>query len=271
MYIVALIGKSGTGKSYRAQLVARENNIEYIIDDGILIGKNTVFAGISAKMENTRIAATKRAVFTDKNHRINMISTINSLNVQAILILGTSENMINKIVKNLDLHRVDKWICIEDIATKKEIEFASKVRKEKGMHVIPVPTFAIKKNFSGYFIETLKSFKKKEKEHDEDLESTVVRPNFSYLGKYTISDSTMKSIIEHICNNIEGVYKIHKVNILNRSNNIIINIDISINYGYIINSLVTELKQQLKKEIEYITAFNIIEINVYLKSLNIKT
>ena len=35
--VMAFVGPSGTGKSYRAQMVAGENNINYIIDDGLLI------------------------------------------------------------------------------------------------------------------------------------------------------------------------------------------------------------------------------------------
>lgn len=31
--VYAFVGPSGTGKSYRAQMVASENDIEYIIDD----------------------------------------------------------------------------------------------------------------------------------------------------------------------------------------------------------------------------------------------
>ena len=33
----AFVGPSGTGKSYRAQMVANERGISYIIDDGLLI------------------------------------------------------------------------------------------------------------------------------------------------------------------------------------------------------------------------------------------
>ena len=38
----AFIGPSGTGKSYRAQYVAGQRNIKYIIDDGLLIKDNQV-------------------------------------------------------------------------------------------------------------------------------------------------------------------------------------------------------------------------------------
>ena len=45
----AFVGPSGTGKSYRAQMVASEKNIKFIIDDGLLIMDNKVIAGESAK------------------------------------------------------------------------------------------------------------------------------------------------------------------------------------------------------------------------------
>ena len=45
MRVFAFVGPSGTGKSYRAQMVAGENKISYIIDDGLLINENEVVAG----------------------------------------------------------------------------------------------------------------------------------------------------------------------------------------------------------------------------------
>ena len=47
--VYAFVGPSGTGKSYRAQMVASEKNINYIIDDGLLIKDNEVIAGESAR------------------------------------------------------------------------------------------------------------------------------------------------------------------------------------------------------------------------------
>ena len=42
--VYAFVGPSGTGKSYRAQMVASEKNIKFIIDDGLLIMDNQVIA-----------------------------------------------------------------------------------------------------------------------------------------------------------------------------------------------------------------------------------
>ena len=45
MKVYALVGKSGTGKSHHSMWVARENNIDYIIDDGLLVSDNQIIAG----------------------------------------------------------------------------------------------------------------------------------------------------------------------------------------------------------------------------------
>ena len=40
--VYAFVGPSGTGKSYRAQMVASEKGIHFIIDDGLLIKDNKI-------------------------------------------------------------------------------------------------------------------------------------------------------------------------------------------------------------------------------------
>ena len=59
--VYAFVGPSGTGKSYRAQMVASEKDIHYIIDDGLLINDNDVIAGNSAKKAPTKIETVKKA------------------------------------------------------------------------------------------------------------------------------------------------------------------------------------------------------------------
>ena len=63
--VYAFVGPSGTGKSYRAQMVASERNIKYIIDDGLLIKENEVIAGESAKKAPTKIETVREALFTN--------------------------------------------------------------------------------------------------------------------------------------------------------------------------------------------------------------
>ena len=58
--VYAFVGPSGTGKSYRAQMVAGEKGVNFIIDDGLLIKDNEVVAGSSAKKAPTKIETVKK-------------------------------------------------------------------------------------------------------------------------------------------------------------------------------------------------------------------
>ena len=45
MKIIGFVGPSGTGKSHHALVVAYDEKIEAIIDDGLLIYRNRIVAG----------------------------------------------------------------------------------------------------------------------------------------------------------------------------------------------------------------------------------
>jgi ABC-type dipeptide/oligopeptide/nickel transport system ATPase component len=138
MDVVALVGSSGTGKSHRALIVAHENNIDAIIDDGLLIKDSKIIAGYSAKKEPSKIRAVKRAIFMDAGHAEEVRKAIQSVQPKRILILGTSVNMIQKITTALDLPDIGTVIRIEDIATKAEIAKARESRLKEGKHIIQI-------------------------------------------------------------------------------------------------------------------------------------
>ena len=92
----AFVGPSGTGKSYRAQMVASERGINYIIDDGLLIKENEVIAGVSAKKAATKIETVKKALFNNPAESDEIKKAFRKYKPESILILGTSDNMIKK-------------------------------------------------------------------------------------------------------------------------------------------------------------------------------
>ena len=96
--VCAFVGPSGTGKSYRAQMVAGENDIDFIIDDGLLIKGNTVIAGTSAKKAPTKIETVRHALFIEEYERKEMQEAFIKYNPSAILLLGTSDGMVEKII-----------------------------------------------------------------------------------------------------------------------------------------------------------------------------
>jgi uncharacterized alkaline shock family protein YloU len=266
--IVSFVGGSGTGKSHRASWVARERGIKYFIDDGLLIKVNQVVAGVSAKREKTRIASIKRALFNDEAHAREVTDAIKRDKPEAILILGTSDGMVDRIAQRLGLPEISERVYIEDVADEFEIKQAVATRREQGKHVIPVPMFEIKQDFSGYFLDPLRIFRRKGKVNFQlEDEKSVVRPTFSYLGKYTISDYTIYQIIEYVVTSIMGVHKITRFRAHNHPDGTYMEIDIVLIYGYPIRTLVQNLQQLVAEEVEKLTALNIRQINVTVKGL----
>ncbi len=272
MRVVGFVGPSGTGKSHRSSWVARERGIEYIIDDGLLIKGNGVVAGSSAKREKTKIGSIKRALFTDDNHAEDIKRAVRLYNPESILILGTSDNMVETIAKRLDFPKLEAKVYIHEVASEFEIKQAISTRKEQGKHVIPVPTFEIRKDFSGYFLDPLQIFKRKGKGSYLLIgEKSVVRPTFSYLGNYTISDYTVYQIIEYVTSNIEGINRICRFRAENRQDGIYIEMDLVLVYGFMIKPLLRQVQLRVRDEVEKLTALNIRSMNVTAKSLVVKS
>ncbi|GAE89429.1 Asp23/Gls24 family envelope stress response protein [Acetivibrio straminisolvens] len=268
MRVVGFVGPSGTGKSHRAVWVARERGIDFIIDDGLLIRGAQIIAGTSAKKEKTKISSIKRALFTDDEHANDVKTAIRQYNPQGILILGTSDGMVEAIAKRLELSEVSEKIYIHQVATEFEIKQALTTRKEQGKHVIPVPTFEIKKDFSGYFLDPLQIFKRKGKGRFQLIgEKSVVRPTFSYLGNYTISDYTIYQIVDYVVSNIEGVNKISRFRVENHPDGIYIEMDLVLVYGCQIKALLRDVQKKVIDEVEKLTALNIKSLNLTAKSL----
>lgn len=266
MEIYAFIGKTGTGKSYRALTVANNNGIKYIIDDAILIKNNKVICGKSAKTEATKIASVKAAIFVNEDRKNDMKRVLKAENPDKILILGTSDEMVDKIAENLDIGKVSKRIYIEDVATKEEIAEARKDRNEEGKHVVPVPTFEIKEQFSGYFLDPLRIFGPKKSVPDS--EKTIIRPTYSYLGNYYLSEKVINVIIDFSVKSVDGVSKIYKVLTNKYVEGVQIEIDIEVEYGISIPNLSNRIRNVIVYEVEYTTGINVKGININVKGIS---
>ena len=266
--VYAFVGPSGTGKSYRAQMVASEYNIRYIIDDGLLIKDNEVIAGVSAKKAPTKIETVKGALFLNQEKAEEIKKAFRKYKPESLLILGTSDGMIEKIRTNLELPELEKTIYITDVATEQEMEEAKRMRMVEGKHVIPVPTFEIKKDFSGYILDPLQIFKSKGKDAKPYIsEKSIIRPTFSYLGNYTISDGVLKDIIAHLAASVDAIYKINRTRIEKTQTGVKIYIEIILVYGFNIVSSLQSFKKKCIKEIENLTAMNVDEVQILAKGI----
>ena len=266
--VYAFVGPSGTGKSYRAQMVAGENNISYIIDDGLLVNENEVVAGESAKKAPTKIETVKHAIFIDEKERKEMQKAIKKLKPESILILGTSDGMVEKIAENLGLPKIQKTIYIQYVATETEMKKARNIRVTQGKHVIPVPTFEIKKDFSGYILDPLQIFKSKGSGNKPYIsEKSIIRPTFSYLGNFTISDTVFRQIVEYLAKKTDGISRVIRTRVENYGEGPSIYMEVSVIYGHNVIKELKVFKEKCIKEIEKLTTMNVQKITVIAKSI----
>ncbi|MBM4236461.1 MAG: hypothetical protein FJ152_08330 [Firmicutes bacterium] len=276
MEIYALIGHSGTGKSHQAPLVARRYSIDYIIDDGLLIKGNVILAGRSAKRENTRFGAIKRALFKDPDHARQVKEKLAQEKPGKLMVLSTSRKMAEVITQNLELDNPTYYYTIEEISDPESIQKALTVRAKENRHVIPLPTFAIKKEFPGYIIAPLRSFfSLPQLSATTPLERSVIRPIYSTLGSFFIAEHVILEIIEYISMQMPGVHKVMHIDVKNDNSKVSLHLDLAIDLQLIpdrrIDRLLLDLQLKLRDEIEYQTGFYLDQVVVNAKKLWIES
>jgi hypothetical protein len=268
--VYAFVGPSGTGKSYRAQMVAGAYNIKFIIDDGLLVKENAIVAGQSAKKAPTKIETIKKALFNDANQKSEMQEAIIKLNPKSILILGTSDKMVKTIAENLGLPPIKKTIYITDVATEEEIENARRIRTTEGKHVIPVPTFELKKDFSGYLLDPLQIFKSQGLNGNPYIaEKSIIRPTFNYIGNFTISDNVFKQIIEVQAKDIKSISNIIRIRVNKSEEGPNVYIEVEIVYGFNIITELKKFKERCIRDIERQTRMNVTEFKIVAKKISL--
>jgi uncharacterized alkaline shock family protein YloU/ABC-type dipeptide/oligopeptide/nickel transport system ATPase subunit len=269
--VVSFIGVSGSGKSTRAIRVAREYNIEYIIDDGLLIHGSAIITGSSAKRADTKMESVRQAMFLDPARAENMRRALVEHLPSALMILGTSEAMLTRICENLWLNPPSIRIRIEDVSSEEERNLARQTRLSEGKHTIPVPSMEIKHEFSGYLAEPFAKFwqrfdfgmfSSQQSQTIADLDKTVVRPTFSTLGSYAMSDQAMKDLVRTIACAVDGVESVVGQKVHKEPYGIILDIDLSIYYGSSAQSVLAEVQSAVSAGVEQYTAVNVLAANV---------
>jgi adenylate kinase family enzyme/uncharacterized alkaline shock family protein YloU len=268
--VFALVGESGTGKSFRAKLVAQKYEVDYIIDDGLLIRDNRILAGHSAKKEKTFMAAVKVALFDEKAHRDEVARKLQGEKTKKILILGTSEKMVIKIASRLQLPLPLKVIKIEDISTQDEIDRAIRTRRIEGKHIIPVPSIEIKRNYPNIFYNAIKIFKRKKLPvglPPSVHEKSVVRPEYSRRGKVIISEAALSQMVIHCVDEYNKTIKIKKIMVKDDDMGYRLVITIDVPYGIQLGGNIHELQRYIIDNIERYTGILIEEVNIIIDKI----
>ncbi len=268
--VIALIGPSGTGKSHHAMTIAQERNCDAIIDDGLLIAGSRIVAGRSAKREETRPAAIRRAIFSAPGHVLEVREGLSQITPARVLVLGTSTTMALRITSRLGLQEPAEFLDIREFATPEEIDHALWQRRQEGKHVIPAPAFEVKKTFSGYLVDPLKALALSREQRFGVQERSVVRPTYSYFGRYYISDAVVMQIAQRICLEVPGVSRVLRSLVLAVGEGTILDVELVLRYGVKVFDVMQAVQRNLKDKLEFLTGIYLERVDISAKKISLE-
>ncbi|MDR2601573.1 MAG: ATP-binding protein [Spirochaetaceae bacterium] len=264
----ALVGPSGTGKSFQAKFLCRKKHIDFIIDDGLLIRNARIVAGHSAKEEKTFMAAVKAALFDEKSKRDEVARKLQSEHFSRVLILGTSEKMVNKIAARLQLPMPSKIIRIGEISTQKDIENAKRMRYVEGKHVIPVPGAEVKREYPSIFFNAIHIFKKKPVSSvitvPEFHEKSIVKPIYSRQNKIIISKKALSLMVYNCINEFNPKFAGQKIEVEPTETGYNIAITLDIPFGTELSDAIEGLQTYIVENIEHFTRIPVENVSVII-------
>lgn len=275
--VYALVGKSGTGKSFRAKLLAEKIGIPYILDDGLLIHESTILAGRSAKQEKNYISAIKTALFTDSVHRDQVVEAIQKNKVKKILLLGTSDKMVARMADRLDLPPISQIVNIEEIASKEDIENAIKSRFEEGKHVIPVPAIEIKRDYAQILSDSIRIFFKGDRNSSgvkkaRFFDKSVVQPDFhsneKTPGSVTISEAALTQMILHCIDEYDSEVGVRKIKVKSSRSGYGIDLYVSVPYGKTLAGGLHEMRSYIQERLQRYTGIILESLEISIDKIS---
>ena len=264
--VLAFVGAAGTGKSQRASQVARQYGVDFVIDDGLVVSKGQIMAGKSAKSEKNLVRAIRRALFQYAPHRHEVTSFLASRAPCRVMVIATSNSMMEKIVAKLGLNPPEKIVDITEVASDEEINNALKERREKKQHVVPVSRTQIQRNFAGQLVSQLKDlFKSKDRQDDS---RTVVKPPFSFDGRVTIEEEAILEMIRRLVVMGDHIHQIRELNLVPDGDVLNVNLVVDIKLG---NKNVLYLARLLQKKLSvglsFFTGIEVKKVNIRINEV----
>ena len=272
MEVIAFIGPTGTGKRHRASKVAHDCGADVLIDDGILIKDNRIIAGSSAKYESNKIRSVKKAIFIDEEHAKEVREALQQLNVSKVLVLGTSRNMVDRIVHALQLPPVSKVIRIQDVSTPAAIMKARETRLTQNKHIVPVPKIELQPHFPNFMIDPMRLFNKTPRQPRYHFgEVSVVRPNrFSVFGKLIITERAVAMIVREELLKDPALVAVSRITVKNMENperGLVLKLNVTVRYGVNIPEVVHAAQDRIKTQVEYMTWMTVSDVNIYVQGI----
>ncbi|MGZ0656999.1 hypothetical protein ACWPKO_04810 [Coraliomargarita sp. W4R53] len=266
--VFALVGKSGTGKSFRARLIADSRGIDAIIDDGLLIHAGKIVAGRSAKETTHYIAAVKTAMFYDPEHLNEVLEALKASEFSKILLLGTSDRMILRNCETLHLPPPSEIVRIEDVASQEEIAAAIHDRKAHGKHIIPLPVIEVKQAYPKLVAHAIKVLFDRSR-HKSSYDKTIVRPKFHSKGTVTISEVALTQMILHCMREKAPQLELRKIRIAQSDEGYRIKMRISLPFGTEAANTCQDLHDYAIRQVESYTGIQIRSLDIHIEAVEL--
>jgi len=269
--VIALVGSSGTGKSFRAQLIARRNGADLIVDDGLLIRDQKIIAGQSAKEAPGAYTAIKTALFGDPRVAAAVRRQLAHEKFTRVLLLGTSVRMVQRIAERLDLPAPSRILTIEEVSTPEEIERAQRARRQEGKHIIPVPAVEVRHSHSRIFFNAIRIFFKKKMPFlgkPDVFEKTIVRPVYSTQGRFAISEQALSQMVSHCVDEYAPSVRVTRITLLQGPPTYAIDVHLLVPFGVEIPALVANLQGYIIESIEGYTGIAMDRVNIIVESVS---
>lgn len=264
----AFVGAAGTGKSQRAQVVAASIGADYIIDDGLVIYKGSIVCGRSAKSERNQVSAIRRAMFEFDDHRREVQAFFESAGNVLIMVIGTSEGMVCKILSKLKMPPPERIVRIEEVSSAEEITKARNERFKKGQHVIPVSHVLVRRNFAGKLVGRLRVFWKSK--NNREGEKTIVRPPYSFLGDVHIEPEAIEQMANFIAGHTAQVDRVISLNVTHDGKGIIIEANIAVSPGdKNFRAIAVLVRERVSVSIRYFTGLDVKRVDVNIAEVQV--
>jgi ABC-type oligopeptide transport system ATPase subunit len=255
--VSALVGPSGSGKSFRARLVADKRGFEAIVDDGLIVVNGSVFGGHWAKKEKTLMAATRRAIFAETEAALEARKTLRDASIRRILVVATSIRMARRICENLCLPRPSEIIPVDSIATRQEIDLALHRRARWRTHSSPAVDVRFRKDLVPRIVEIARRMVS-----SGPVPGRMRMSQRPAVGSITVSESALVQMVYHCVAESAPSIAVRRVTASEASGMIDLHVSLALPYKSVDSGDLQDLKDTILHSIERYTGLMVRRVDV---------
>lgn len=265
--VTALIGRSGTGKSFRAQLIAARHGMDLIIDDGLLICDQKILGGRSAKAAGNALAAVRVAVFHDPRAAQGARRRIAAMRPHRVLVLGTSAKMVQLITRRLGLPAPHRYLHIEEIASREEIDAARTARESEGRHVIPVPPVEVRRDYAHMAMDALRIFWQRGVLRKQGMVFEKTEVVGESRGAVTVSQTALRQMVAHCLHEHDPRLRLARVIVSRSAGAWALEVVVDVPSGVAVGSGLHDLRELVTTSLQRYAGLMLSQVDVTVGSL----